>query len=217
MSSSGQPNTRSAIKSFCESLALIASVLTIFSFATGIFKINDVIRLFAPVDSSVTIAQTTPTALPSPTTLPSSTVVNNYSSPTAMPRPMNDGTNWFFSPHPTETLYAFRRSVASIVVYQNGMIVWLQDRGQSFVFFQGGHWQNYGGDIQATYPAVSSQLGRETGGQRNWVVCEGNTTEGDLTTAYINDPDNRILGWSIQGYNPVRWQYLDGVSFSGCG
>jgi hypothetical protein len=217
MSSPGQPTRRSAIKTFFELIAVIASALTIFSFATGIFKVSDIVNMFPPVEPVATIVPIALANPPPPTTRPSPTADNNYSSSTPTPRPMNDGTTWFFSPHPAETLFAFRRSVASMTQYQNGMIVWLQDRGQSFVLFKGGRWQNYGGDIQDTYPAVSSQLGNETRGQRNWVVCEGNTTDGDLTTAYINDPDNRILSWSIQGYNPVRWQYLDGVSFTGCG
>ena len=211
MPSSGKNQSGCSAKVLIEIIGVIASAITIFSFASGIVKLSDLVNIFAPVKSSA------PEALATPAIPPTSTDDHLYNSPTKTPYVQNDGTDWFFSPHPAEPLYAFRRSVASMAQYQNGMIVWLQDRGQSFVLFQGGRWQNFGGDIQSTYPAVSSQLGVETRGQRNWVVCEGNTTSNDLVTAYISDPDNRILSWSIQGYNPVRWQYIDSVSFNGCG
>ncbi len=180
----------------------------------------------APTASLVPVAVLTATPVSEPATdtataKPVATAAPTHASSVVAAKPaVNDGCSpkWFFAPAPAGCLENFRGRAAQMQAYEHGRIVYLADLSQSFALLADGNWRNIGKDIDGTASDLASQLGQPVGARRSWHTCGGNTVRAGRVTAYIIDPDRRVLSWTIltDGATYAGWAYLRSTSFLGC-
>jgi serine/threonine-protein kinase len=151
----------------------------------------------------------TRTNTPTPTVTPSATA-----TPTATPC----GSAWFYKPAPDDVcLQAKRLQRAEAQNFERGTVVYLADLNQSFAFYQRDAWRAFTGSIDVAAKESGAALGNSIDSRRSWQYCGGHTVRGSDVTAFISDPDGKILAWTIRGSTPTAWGYLIGVTYVGCG
>ena len=129
--------------------------------------------------------------------------------------------SWFFSPSPSGCLYNFRSTPAVFQLFLSGRALWLQDRGETFIFLDNGEWINIGGDIQRVLkenPNIGQALGNIVGNPRSFITCAGNSNFSGIVSAYISDADHKVLSWTIiaNEQKHTGWSYIDNVSSVNC-
>lgn len=151
----------------------------------------------------------TRTNTPTPTAIPTATA-----TPTATPCP----STWFYAPPPDDVcLQAKRMQRAEVQNFERGTVVYLADLNQSFAFYQRDAWRAFTGSIDVAAKESGAALGNAIDARRSWQYCGGHTVRGSDVTAFISDPDGKILAWTIRGGTPTAWGYLIGVTYIGCG
>ncbi len=101
--------------------------------------------------------------------------------------------------------------------FERGTVVYLADLNQSFAFYQRDAWLAFTGSIDVAAKESGAALGNSIDARRSWQYCGGHTVRGSDVTAFISDPDGKILAWTIRGSTPTAWGYLIGVTYTGCG
>jgi hypothetical protein len=129
--------------------------------------------------------------------------------------------NWFFSPAPSGCLYNFRSTPATTQVFDGGHVIWLQDRGEVFVFLRTGEWSNHGGTIDTVvnkYPEIQRSLGSASSERKTFISCVGNSNYEGTVTAYVTTDSQQVLTWTIvaSDHKHTGWSFLDKVDTVFC-
>lgn len=179
----------------------------------------------SPTATLASTATARPTATPTraPTRTPTPTRTNTATSTvtptaTATPTATPCGSTWFYKPAPDDVcLQAKRLQRAEVQNFERGTVVYLSDLNQSFAFYQRDSWRAFTGPVLVAVRESGAALGNAIDTPRSWMYCGGHTVRGSDVTAFISDPDGKILAWTIRGSTPTAWGYLIGVTYTGCG
>ncbi len=125
---------------------------------------------------------------------------------------------WFFDPAPNGCLKSVKVRRAELQVHERGRVLYLTDLRRSFVFLDGGGWSDFAGPLDAAATQMQDKLGAITTPKRLWRACTGLSDQNDEATAYVIDPDGRVLSWTARASTGqwLRWAHVDYVTAKGC-